>query len=344
MRVAIIGAGLQGGRRAQALQEFSDVEPAVVTASRLSQAQQLARRMNCAAGVGWKEFVQRPDIDAVVVCTPPDLHAPITLEAIRHGKHVLCEKPLARTVQEAEAMVQAAREHGVVLKCGFNHRHHPAIQQAKEHFDRGLFGRPLFLRSVYGICGRPDYEREWRANPRVVSGGQLMEQGIHVVDLFRWFLGELAEVTGFIETCYWPIQPLEDNAFVIFRSREGVPASVHSSLTQWKNRFCFELYGDKGYAVVEGLGGGYGVERLVLGKKTFNRPFQDEMTEFRGPDVSWREEWKEFVAAIRENREPLGSAQDGLEALRLVFAAYQAGRGSAVVPTAFAAESGVGAA
>ena len=326
MRVAIIGAGLQGARRAQALQGLREVELALITAREVRGASPLAARMGCAPGAGWEEAVRRQDIDAVLVCTPPDLHAAITLAAVAEGKHVLCEKPLARTVAEGEAMVAAAAQRGVVLKCGFNHRHHPAVMAAKRHFDDGGIGPPVFLRAAYGICGRPGYEKEWRADTIVVSGGHLMEQGIHVIDLFRWFLGELQDVTALVATRYWPIAPLEDNAVVACRSAGGALAVLHSSLTQWKNLFSFEVFGENGYVAVEGLGGGYGTEKLIAGKATFDRPFAYEVTEFRGGDVSWLEEWKVFAEAIRTGQPPIGDGADGVEALRVVFAAYEAAR------------------
>lgn len=342
MRAAIIGSGLQGNRRAQALENFPGTDLVVVTSTRRSGAEPLAKRMRCDAGEGWEEVVRRRDIDVVVVCTPPDSHAAITLAAIDEGKHVLCEKPLARTLEEGEDMVRAAGKKGVVLKCGFNHRHHPAILAAKQRFESGFVGAPIFLRSVYGICGRPGYEQEWRADPRITSGGQLMEQGIHVLDLCRWFLGEIRDVTGVVETRCWPIKPLEDNAFVILRSVSGVPASLHSSLTQWRNLFSFQLYGEDGYLEVDGLGGGYGTERLATGKKMFDRPFEYDLTEFRGGDTSWRDEWKEFMDAIAANREPIGNGKDGLEALRLVFAAYESAKRGVVVSMSTEPKSTVG--
>ena len=153
-----------------------------------------------------------------------------------------------------------------------------------------------------------------------------MEQGIHVIDLFRWFLGEIRDVTAVAETCYWPIAPLEDNAFVTCRTGAGVPASLHSSLTQWKNIFSFEVYGKEGYLAVEGLGGGYGTEKLITGRTVFDRPFAYETTEFRGGDISWKDEWLAFVNAIDTGAAVVGSGTDGVEALRIVFAAYEAAR------------------
>jgi predicted dehydrogenase len=308
------------------LARFPETKLVVVSAVQQDHAVPLASRLGCEAAEGWESMVDRNDLDALIVATPPHLHAQISIAAMNNGKHVLCEKPLARTLAEAQEMVTTTRRTGCVLKCGFNHRHHLAIQQARRWFEEGRIGEPVFIRARYGIGGRPGYEREWRANPEVVSGGQLMEQGIHVVDLARWFLGAFSQVTAFVETNYWNIEPLEDNAFALYRTATGTAASIHSSLTQWKNLFCFELSGRDGCITVEGLGGGYGTEKISFGRRDFTTPFTEEVVEFRGEDCSWHDEWQEFVTAINERREPLGNAADGLEAMRLVFAAYESAK------------------
>lgn len=323
MKVGLIGAKLQAQRRAPVLQSFPDTELVAISAAHIESAQALATKMGCEAMVSWESVVRRKDLDAIVVCTPPHLHAQISIAAMKSGKHVLCEKPLARTLQEAEAMVEAARVNGVKLKCGFNHRHHPAIQKAKEWLDRGRIGKPYFIRCRYGICGRPNYEKEWRADPKIVGGGQLMEQGNHAIDLSRWFLGEFTEVAAFTANYFWKTEPLEDNAFVLMRTKDGRIASIHSSLTQWKNLFSFEIFGSEAYITVEGLGGSYGNEQAILCKREFLKPFAEEIIEFRGKDRSWYEEWKEFIGSVKENREPLGSGYDGLVAMQLVSAAYE---------------------
>lgn len=331
MRVGIIGAGLQARRRAPVIKEWPDAELVVITGKTSKNAPHLAGIMGCEAGLGWETTVKRKDIDVILVCTPPDIHADISTAAMRAGKHVLCEKPLGRTLEEAEKMLAVARETGMTLKCGFNHRHHPAIWKAKELLDHGELGVPIFGRCVYGICGRPGYENEWRADSKVVAGGQLMEQGIHAIDLFRWFFGDFNRITGFISTNYFNIKPLEDNCFALLSNSSGVIASIHSSLTQWKNSFCFEIYGSDGYIRAEGLGGGYGNEKLIFGKRDFYAPFSEQVTEYRGGDPSWYEEWKEFITAIQQKRPPIGDGIDGLEALKLVFAIYEANNSNAVI-------------
>lgn len=323
MRVAIIGAGLQAKRRAPVIRDWPGMEIIIITAEHKDSAEKLAGELGCDAGVGWKGIVDRDDIDIVLVLTPPDTHAEISNTAMKAGKHVLCEKPLTRTIKEAEDMIRIAKENKIVLKCGFNHRHHPAIWEAKQLIDKGKLGKPLFARCSYGICGRPGYENEWRADPNRAAGGQFMEQGIHAIDLFRWFLGEIIEVSSMTGVQYFKEQSLEDNGMAIFRMQSGATASLHASLTHWKNLFLFEVFGEDGYIAVEGLGSSYGTEKLIFGKRDFNAPFNYHITEYRGGDKSWLEEWSEFCSAIEEFREPIGNGSDGLAAVKIALAAYE---------------------
>jgi len=331
MRVAIIGAGLQCRRRAPVVVESQEDELVAIASLHYEHAKAAAERFGCEAERDWQAVVERGDVEAVVVCTPPHVHAEISVAALRAGKHVLCEKPLTRTEAEAEEMVKAADESGRVLKCGFNHRHHPAIWEAHRIVAEGAIGRPLTGRCRYGICGRPGYEKEWRADPRQAAGGQFIEQGTHAIDLFRWFLGEIEEVACMTAVHYFRKQELDDNGMALFRCAGGATAMMHASLTQWKNLFSFEVFGEDGYVVVEGLGASYGTERLMVGRRDFTAPFRDEVTEFRGGDRSWREEWREFTAAVKEGRAPLGDGGDGLAAMRVALTAYRAERERAVL-------------
>ena len=334
MRVSIIGAGLQCRRRAPVLLESRGDTLVSISSKDFAQSEASARQFNCVADQDWRVTVAREDVDAVIVATPPHLHSEISITAMRHGKHVLCEKPLSRTLSESRQMVDVARETGLVLKCGFNHRHHPAVWEAKKRLDAGDFGRPLFARCRYGICGRPGYEKEWRADPSQATGGHFIEQGSHIIDLFRWFMGEISEVACMTSTHYFKGQSLDDDGFAMFRTIDGATASLHTSLVQWQNLFSFEITGEEGYARVEGLGGTYGVEQLFLGRRDFTAPFEDRVIQYRGGDVSWRDEWREFSSAIREGRRVLGDGKDGLEAMRVGLAAYQAEREKRVYPVA----------
>lgn len=330
-RVAIIGSGLQGRRHALSLQGLPDVELVLVADANDTAAEKLASEMGCDHADRWQMAVEREDVDIVTVCTPPDSHAEISIGALSVGKHVLCEKPLARTVEEAAAMVAAAEKSGAKLKCGFNLRHHPAIQAVRRWVDEGRIGNLSFVRCRYGIGGREGYADDWRTDPEVSGGGELMDQGIHALDLCRWFFPNIQEVTGFLSTTFWPIAPTEDNAFVLLRGTGGRTASIHVSWTQWKPVFSFEAFGENGYAIAEGLGGAYGTERATLGLRDFTAPFSEETTEFRGQDVSWKDQWVEFLTALDQGREPMANGSDGLEALKLAHAARTANATGAVV-------------
>lgn len=316
----MIGCGRQGWRRANAVKACGDQLVMVADVDEKS-ARALAEAMNCQFTTDQQKFLAT-DVDAIIVATSNDSHAPISLKALKLGRHVLCEKPLGLNPNETADMVEASEKAGLTLKCGFNLRHHPGIKQARIWFDSGEIGEPLFIRIRYGIGGRIDYEKDWRMNKQESGGGQLMDQGIHALDLARWFLGEFSESFGVVSTSFWKA-PVEDNAFCLLQTEKGKTASIHVSWTQWKNLFSLEIYGTEGYITVEGLGGSYGTEKAILGKRDFTKPFGEVVVQFRGEDSSWVDEWKEFTSAMKEGREPLGSARDGHEAVKLAYTIYK---------------------
>lgn len=324
--VAIVGAGLIGRKRGHVLQKFSDCRLKISVDVNPEAASNLVRDFGGEVESEWEKAVCREDVNLVVVATPNKFLAPISVAALRRGKHVLCEKPLGLNPDESKKIVDAAASAGGTLKTGFNHRHHPAIALAKKLADRGEIGRLLWLRCRYGHGGRPGYEKEWRADRTMSGGGELLDQGVHVVDLLRWFAGEFDEVFGVTRTYYWNMQ-VEDNTFALFKRKDGLEAALHTSWTQWKNLFSFEIFGSQGYLIVNGLGGSYGPETLIVGRKVKEgMPPEEEVTEFGGPDISWEEEWKEFLAAIKEKREPLGSGYDGLMANKMIEAVYRSAK------------------
>ena len=260
MNVAIVGCGLIGQKRANSLAEARLVACADRT---LSRAEDLARRTpGCIAAQDWREVVGRDDISAVVVATSHDSLAEITGAAIEAGKNVLVEKPAARHVNELRSILGRSEEKEVVVRVGFNHRYHRAFRQARRIVDSGALGPLMFLRARYGHGGRIGYDREWRARPEISGGGELIDQGVHIIDLARWFLGDFADVQGFAHTYFWDM-PVDDNAFLLLKTSKKQVAFLHASCTEWKNTFSFEIYGRNGKLHIDGLGGSYGVERLA---------------------------------------------------------------------------------
>ena len=205
LNVAIVGCGLIGRRCAAVARELGH-RIAVVADIVPARAEETAEQNGgCEWVSNWRKVVERPDVDLVVVCTVNKFLAPITIAAAENGKHILCEKPLGRNDSEAEQMVNAAQKTGVVLKTGFNHRHHPAIQRAFEVCRQGTIGPLMLIRATYGHGGRPGYDKEWRADVDSAGGGELLDQGVHVVDLCRWFMGDFIEAIGAVGTCYWDL-------------------------------------------------------------------------------------------------------------------------------------------
>jgi predicted dehydrogenase len=323
LSVAIIGAGRIGEIRADAIQRNGGRLVAVADVD-LARARKLARSAAAEATTDWAGTVSLPAVDAVIVCTPTKFHVDAVIAALHAGKHVLCEKPLGRTVEEARRMVTASREAGRVCKVGFNYRHMAHVRKTKELLKAGSIGPVHFLRARYGHGGRPGYEKEWCTDADLSGGGVLLEQGIHILDLARYLLGEPAGVYAETHRFFWNFPVVEDNAFCLVKFSSGQIAQIHVSWTQWANLFEMELFGRDGYLQLEGRDGHYGPQRLTWGKRQSDhgRP-EEQVFEFPSPDGSWNLEWREFVSAIDSNREPIGSAEDGLRAQQIIECAYR---------------------
>jgi predicted dehydrogenase len=322
--VAVVGCGLIGRRRA-AEAAADPRSRLVLVADRLADvAGELASQTGAEAATDWREALTRPDVDLVCVATPNGRLAEITVAALGAGKHVLVEKPMGRSLAEAERMRAAARASGRLLKVGFNHRYHPAIAEAKQRLDAGDVGRIINLRCRYGHGGRPGYEHEWRGSRELAGGGELADQGVHVIDLIHWFAGIPESAFALVQTAVWPLGPLEDNAFALLQLREGAVAAFHTSWTQWKNLFSFEVFGTAGALLVEGLGGSYGPETLTthVRRPGGGAPVTTQQA-FPGVDCSWRQEWDDFLCGVLDGRQVVGTADDGVTAMRVLDALYR---------------------
>jgi len=264
------------------------------------------------------------DADVVVVATLNNALTPLSLAAVKAGKHVLVEKPAARTSSELESLRVAAEASGVRVRVGYNHRFHPALRKARELVDGGALGPLMFLRGRYGHGGRTGYDREWRANPALAGGGELIDQGVHLIDLASWFLGDFDRIEGHAVTSFWDM-PVDDNAFISLRTAAGRTAWLHASCTEWKNLFSFEIYGRTGKLHVEGLGGSYGVERLTYYRMLPQMgPPETTVWDFPGVDDSWEREMAAFLEDIRQNREPEPGPREAIATLRVVETIYAA--------------------
>jgi predicted dehydrogenase len=318
MRLTIIGCGLIGSKRAAAAAAHEIV---AVCDPDPERRERLAHQTSSRAIADWREAIGL-DADAVVIATPHDQLAQIALAAVEAGRHVLVEKPAGRRPEEVAPLVAAAAKRGRIVKVGFNHRFHPAIARAKALADDGSIGPLYFVRGRYGHGGRLGYEKEWRFEPEISGGGELIDQGSHLIDLSRWFLGDLTLAYGSVPSYFWPAQ-VEDNCFIALTGEHKRMAWLHASWTEWKNLFVFEIMGRDGKLTIEGLGGSYGTERLTLHRMLPQMgPPETTIWEFPFSDRSFADEFENFVAAAEGRAQAIGDVSDAYANLSIVQAVY----------------------
>jgi len=322
MNYAIIGCGLIGKKRLAGLPAGSRL--AVACDTKLARADELVKLAKTGRAVtDYKQAVTDPQVDAVIVATINSALAEVSAAAIRAGKHVIVEKPAGISIRQVDELIALADQHGVCVRVGFNHRYHPAFIKAREIFESGVMGELMFLRGRYGHGGRVGYDKEWRADPKLSGGGELIDQGIHLIDLAGWFLGPLTRVEGQATTYFWDMR-VDDNAFLNLRTAKGQTAWLHVSCTEWKNLFSLEIYGRNTKLHVEGLGGSYGIEKLYhYQMKPEMGPPDTKLYEFPGPDESWRIEMTKFEEDIRQRRTPDAGLTEARAALQIVEEIYR---------------------
>jgi predicted dehydrogenase len=309
-----------GQKRAQHLAGAELVACADTDALRASRM--AALNFGCVAATDWRGLMDRARTDAVIVATPQNCHAEIMRAAINAGIHVLVEKPAAMHADELRDLEALAEQRSIRVRVGFNLRYHRAFLQARSLLESGVLGALMFLRARYGHGGRPGYAEEWRARPSVSGGGELIDQGVHLIDLARWFLGEFIDVGGSTHTYFWDM-PVEDNGFMLLKTAANQVAFMHASCTEWKNTFSWELYGRDGKLQVDGLGGSYGVERLTWYKNLPQMgPPQTTIWEYPMADNSWDVEMSEFLQDIRSGRPSSPGLADAIAALTIVADIY----------------------
>ncbi len=316
--LAIVGCGLIGRKRALNLPgEFRLVTVCDVDAERAASMPGGAR-----VETNFAKVLADSEVKAVFISTTNAALSELALRAAEAGKHVLIEKPGGRSAAELRAIEKAAASSGALVRIGYNHRYHPAFQKAREIVDSGVCGEPMFLRARYGHGGRVGYDREWRADPALSGGGELIDQGVHLIDLAGWFLGEFPVVEGHATTSFWDM-PVDDNAFLNLRTAEGQTAWLHASCTEWKNLFSFEFYGRDAKWQIDGLGGSYGTERLTFYQMLPEMgPPETTAWEYPRGDQSWRTEMAEFAEDIRLGRTPSPGLREGITTLDIVGTIY----------------------
>ena len=344
LRVALVGCGAIGAARAKAIARSPHVTLAVACDVEPARADAVARMYSAAAETDWRTATARDDVDLVIVSTATDLHAPVTIAAAEAGKHVLCEKPMARNPEECRSMIAACELGGVKLAMGFNHRYYPAVMAIRAAILDGDIGEVRYVRAAIGHEGGPGFVGRWMTQYETAGGGTLVDNGIHILDLTRYLLetqrGRIAVAEGYTMNARWPVAPCEDNAFCLFRTAAGDEpervAHVTSSWTEWKGyRWFVEAYGARGY-----VHAAYSPMRATIGlvgeeggrarKRVLTFPRAQILERLRGDEwtaiETFRLEFADLAGAIQDNRAPSADGYDGLRAQEMAAAVYRSAR------------------
>jgi predicted dehydrogenase len=328
IKFAIIGMGKIGKTRAKTLKDNPDTKLIAAYDIDQSQMDEFDDIIKCK---DVDEIFKIKELDAIFICTFNKYAPGFTIKALESGLHVFCEKPPARTSLELKEVIAVEENTNLVLKYGFNHRYHHSVIEAKKLIDNNIFGRLLWVRGVYGKAGGNKFAKNWRNNKEESGGGILIDQGIHMLDLMRFFVGDFTEIKSMVKKNYWDI-PVEDNAFALMQSKDGVMATIHSSATQWRHKFLLEMSFENGYINLDGILSStrsYGDETLVIAKRQFEsetfamgKPREEKI--FFDTDESWKLELDEFVECIKENKKSYnGNSKDALKVMELVEEIYK---------------------
>ncbi|RHX90976.1 Gfo/Idh/MocA family protein [Leptospira stimsonii] len=326
LRVGIAGFGVVGKRRKEYIDRHPNLEVVAVCDKSFGKDGILENHIRYYQN--YKDLLKE-ELDALIVCLTNDIAAEVTIAGLEAGLHVFCEKPPGRNVEDIVRVIEHEKKNpSLKLMYGFNHRYHDSIQEALKILRSGELGKVINLRGLYGKSKLITFNQpDWRTKREVAGGGVLLDQGIHIVDLMRLFAGEFEEIHSFISNGHWKYD-VEDNAYAIMRTNDGVVGMLNSSATQWRHRFHLDINLEKGSLILGGILSGtksYGAETLTI---VYADPDNDggdpkEQTIRYNKDPSWNEEIIAFADCILNDKPvQFGTSSDALQTMKLVFKIY----------------------
>jgi predicted dehydrogenase len=319
IKVAQIGAGSFGKKRAESVQQCKRAELLAIADTDSETAAKAAQELGVEA-LDLEDVMKRQEIEVVTIATPNAHHAELACSALRAGKHVLCEKPVARNAEEALEILRVSNETGKKVKVGSNHRYFSSVLKARQIIDSGYIGKVVSFNGRIGHNGER-IKGSWFWDKEQSGGGAILDNGCHLLDLARWFMGDFVKGTGLTSNVYWKDAAVEDTATGVFATEDGRVATINASWRLLSGYFHFELNGEKGYVTVDGRFDTHGGDRV------FVRNIEDggEIQSFDFGHVrpeSYKLELDDFFLALVENRSPDPSAEDGYKIMKMVEAIY----------------------
>ncbi len=327
IRFAIIGCGRIAPRHAQSLLDLRDQARLVAVVDIIeSRATHLAKQFGAEPATDYRQILEREDIDAVCVCAPSGLHAQIGIETAQHGKHVIVEKPMALTLPDADALIDACARAGVTLTVVLQNRYNPPMQDLKRLVESGRMGR-LLLGNATVRWYRPQsyYEDEWHGT-RAMDGGALMNQSIHHIDALQWIMGDVQSVFAYGATLAHRME-CEDVGVATWRFASGALGVIEGSTLTWPENLegSVAIFGERGSVKV----GGTALNRKVFWKVDGQLEQERQLLsaeEVDPPSVygaSHRAVLADTLAAMREGRPSQTDGLEGRRSLALVLAMYE---------------------
>ena len=331
-KVGIIGLGLMGQKRANSLKNKS-ILTAVCDVS-LKKFNYFIKKINIqdiekkkiSFCTNWKKLIDEYNLDVIIISTFHKDLVEIMKYAYKKKKHILVEKPASNSFKKLKNFIQFTKHKlSSVIHVGYDHRFLDSIEFAKKLILKNQIGSLMFMKINYGHGARKGYANEWRFNPSISGGGQLIDQGSHAIDLSIFFLGNLKKIKSVVKSYFWK-KKVDDNNFLILEFEKQLVSLIHTSCTEWKNTFNLELYGKTGKIKIFGKGGSYGDEKLVLykmDKKKFGLPkIKEWIFDNNIKNKSFDKEYVHFLNLIKNknyNKTSLVSALKVLNGVKKIY-------------------------
>jgi UDP-N-acetyl-2-amino-2-deoxyglucuronate dehydrogenase len=343
IRTAIIGAGKVAHNHAHVLASLPDSEFVAICSRTTEKAEAFATQHGVQAFTDVTTMVQQMGVEAVIICTPHPAHAAPSIEAMAGGAHVLVEKPLASSLADCDAMLNAAEQYGVQLGVISQRRWYPPSQRVKQAIEGGKLGKPVLgVATLLGWRDPAYYAADpWRGSWDGEGGGVLVNQSPHQLDLLLWYMGEIEELFGYWANLNHPYIEVEDTAVAVIRFKSGALGNIVVSNSQNPGLYGkVHVYGHNGATVGTQTDGG---SMFIAGMTSVQEPPINDVWTVPGEEgllPTWQEEDRkifaqehpiehyfalqiaDFLSAIRQNRPPLVTGHDGRRVVELFSALY----------------------
>ncbi len=325
LKVGIAGYGIVGRRRRKYIDLNPHLETVAVCDIKFTDSK-VENEDGAKVYTNYKDLLKE-DLDVLFVCLTNDVAAEVTIAGLKKQCHVFCEKPPGRDLQDIANVIETERNHPKLkLMYGFNHRYHDSVRKAQEIINSKELGRIINLRAVYGKSKIISFQSDWRTKRDIAGGGILLDQGIHMVDLIRMFVGDFEQIHSIVDNSFWN-HDVEDNAYALMKTKSGIVAFLHSTATQWRHRFNLEICFEKGSLILAGILSGsksYGAETITIAYSNDDDGGDPKEVMIKyNEDNSWRDEINYFADALVNNSKiEQGSSWDAFKTMELVYKIY----------------------